>query len=178
MMTLNEWLDRWQVPAAAREELAREVLGHECATVATNKRGVPGSEAYVQSAIRLEAAYAEKRAGVRVMLFRNNVGALQDDEGRPVRYGLANESKAENEVLKSSDLIGWERVIVTPAMVGKPVARFLAVECKEAGWTYKGDSHEQAQQRWLDLVNADGGHARFASAPGIWTPVLPPLPKL
>lgn len=119
------------------------------------------SEAYVQSALRLEAARIPG-----VMLFRNNVGVLLDATGRPVRYGLANESKAENERLKSSDLVGWRSVTVTPAMVGRTVAIFLCRETKAAGWVYRGDDRETAQKAWIDLVNAAGGDAAFANGPG------------
>ena len=66
------------------------------------------SEAAVQAAVRLEAA----RKGVR--LFRNNVGALVDSRGVPVRYGLANDSKQLNEVMKSADLIGWRPLLIEP----------------------------------------------------------------
>ena len=48
------------------------------------------ARAAVQAAVRLEAA----RMGI--LLFRNNVGALIDVRGIPVRYGLANESTQIN----------------------------------------------------------------------------------
>lgn len=128
------------------------------------------SEAEVQAAVRLEYA----RRGYR--LFRNNVGVLPDATGRPIRYGLANDSPQINRRLKSSDLIGWDSVIITPAMVGQTLARFVSFECKPSGWrpsekygpedialaTTPGDvRRELAQQAWLDLVIASGGEARF-----------------
>lgn len=118
------------------------------------------SESWAQSAIRLEAA----QKGVR--LFRNNVGALKDERGVPVRYGLANDNAALNKRLKSSDLIGWRPLFITPDMVGKIVAQFLAREVKAPGWTYRGDLHEQAQANFIHLVQADGGDAGFATGPG------------
>jgi hypothetical protein len=119
-----------------------------------------GSEGRQQSLIRLEAA------NKGFQLFRNNVGALQDRTGRMVRYGLANESKKQNELLKSADLIGWQPVVIQQWMVGYKIAQFLSVEVKEEGWVFTGDEHETAQQAWAELVTADGGRALFASAPG------------
>lgn len=81
-----------------------------------------------------------------------------------VRYGLGNESKAINAAIKSADLIGWKTITITPDMVGKQVAVFLSVECKREGWqSSPNDEHEQAQQRWADVVNAAGGEARIVS---------------
>jgi hypothetical protein len=114
------------------------------------------SEAAVQAAVRLEAA----RKGVR--LFRNNVGALIDSRGVPVRYGLANESKQVNEVMKSADLIGWRPVVIG----GQCVAQFVSRECKKVGWHYTGDAHEQAQLAWAQLVTAAGGDAAFCTGEG------------
>ena len=58
------------------------------------------TESNVTAAIRLEAAQAGH------LLWRNNVGACVDTRGRYIRYGLANESKAVNANIKSSDLVG------------------------------------------------------------------------
>jgi hypothetical protein len=119
------------------------------------------SEALVQSRLRLEAA------GTGMRLWRNNVGVLPNRDGRPVRYGLANDTKALNEKLKSGDLIGWRRRVITPADVGYAIAQFVSRECKPQGWTLAGPgnvglfAHEQAQQRWIDLILADGGDACF-----------------
>src|ERR1700677_1701677 len=82
------------------------------------------SESQVQSLVRLEAA----RKNIR--LWRNNVGVLQDETGRPVRYWLANDSKALNEKIKSGDLVGWRPMLITPAMIGATVAQFVSRECK------------------------------------------------
>lgn len=122
------------------------------------------SEARVQSEVRLEAA----RYGVH--LWRNNVGVLTDDRGRPVRYGLANDSAQLNAVLKSSDLVGWRPVVVTPDMVGRTLAVFCARECKAEGWTFRGTDREIAQQRWLDMINQNGGDAAFVSGLGSFNP--------
>ncbi len=119
------------------------------------------SEARVQSEVRLEASQRG------CMLWRNNVGQLPDENGRPVRYGLANESKALNETLKSHDLIGWRRRLVTPAMVGSTIAQFLSRETKTPGWHLTpGDKRGQAQAAWGALVLSQGGDAAFATGVG------------
>lgn len=118
------------------------------------------SEAAVQALVRLEAA------GRGVMLWRNNVGVLLDATGRPVRYGLANDSKALNTALKSGDLIGWRAVTITPDMVGKTIAQFVSRECKPGDWKYRGDAHEKAQKAWTDIINRDGGDACFVTGLG------------
>lgn len=115
------------------------------------------SEAAVQADIRLAAPDAG------VTLWRNNVGVLLDINGRPVRFGLANDSRALNEVLKSGDLIGWRPVLITSAMVGRTIAQFVSRECKPEGWRYSGSAHERAQAHWRDEINAAGGDAGFAT---------------
>lgn len=118
------------------------------------------SESNVQSRTRLAGGAKSWR------LWRNNRGALPDQNGRPVRYGLANDSKQLGDVLKSGDFIGWRPVIITPDMVGKLIAQFVSVECKAEDWTPSpNDKHEQSQRRWADLVNREGGYAVFVSDP-------------
>lgn len=119
------------------------------------------SESRVQSMIRLEASQKD------VLLFRNNVGALLDERGVPVRYGLANESAKMNEAIKSSDLIGIRKIVITPAHVGYTIGRFVARECKHGAWRRGEDrKREDAQERFLNLVLAYGGDAAFAPGPG------------
>lgn len=152
---LRQWAVRHHVSLEALAELSG-MLG----AIGAPAGEAGASEARVQSQVRLAAP----SAGMR--LWRNNVGALTDERGIPVRYGLANDTKKLNEQLKSSDLIGWRRLPITPAMVGGIVAQFVSFETKHGGWSYKGDQHEVAQQRWLTLVQADGGYARFVSDAG------------
>ena len=118
------------------------------------------SEAAVQAAVRLEAA----RKGVR--LFRNNVGSLVDSRGVPVRYGLANDSKQVNEVMKSANLIGWRPLLIEPRHVGTVVAQFVSREVKAVGWHYTGSDREPAQLAWAQLVTAGGGDAAFCTGVG------------
>jgi hypothetical protein len=119
------------------------------------------SESRQQSLIRLAAS----RKGW--LLFRNNVGALIDSRGVPVRYGLANESKAMNEKIKSADLIGIEPVLITSDMVGQTIGRFVSIEVKEEGWKYTGNGREKAQKAWLQLIVTNGGRALFANDPDV-----------
>lgn len=119
--------------------------------------------------IRVEAA---KRGD---MLWRNNVGATPSKEvctcsfcGRkttirrtPVRYGLANDSAKLNEFIKSADLIGITRKVITPQDVGQIVGQFTSIEVKPDGWKYTGAGREKAQRNWLDLVNNMSGLAVF-----------------
>lgn len=160
---LNEWAIAWGVPLAALQDLERRVgTLYQPETPPSTGR----SEGAVQANVRLEASKLSL-TGRRVCLFRNNVGALKDERGVPVRYGLANDSKAMNENLKSGDLIGWETLTVTPAMVGQQVAQFLSVECKEEGWHFTGTPREVAQQNWAYLVLAGGGRSLFANRTGL-----------
>ena len=91
-------------------------------------------------------------------LFRNNVGngvlgqvVKQDGgifhiiKGRRVQFGLCP---------GSSDLIGWRTVTVTPEMVGKQIAVFLALEVK----TTTGKATAE-QENFINAVRAAGGLA-------------------
>jgi len=88
------------------------------------------------------------------VLWRNNVGAMKDQRGIPVRFGLANDSARINEVFKSSDLIGIA-----------PGGRLLAVECKDPEWRWTGTDHERAQHAFILDVRKRGGLAGFAWHP-------------
>lgn len=117
-------------------------------------------ESGAQARVRLAAA---REPGVT--LWRNNVGVLLDATGRPVRYGLANDSAQLNARLKSADLIGWRTVTVTPDMVGQRVAIFLSREVKAPGWRGPRltDPREAAQDAWRRLVHDAGGDAAFTT---------------
>jgi hypothetical protein len=145
---------------AALQELQIMMLAHADAGQPTTRDG-GRSEAAVQNDVRLEASRK------RMRLWRNNVGALVDSRGIPVRYGLANDSAATNKVLKSSDLIGIDATPIRPEDVGKPRGQFVAVECKEAAWNYTGTEHETAQLNFIKIVTAMGGRALFANREGM-----------
>lgn len=158
MTNLVSWAVKNGVSHQALEEL-REMFGTVPVHMPQSTWN-DNTEAYVQSVVRLEGA------GKGVRLWRNNVGTLMDKRGVPVRYGLANDSKRLNDACKSGDLIGWRSLIVTAEMVGTRLAQFVSRECKRPGWKYSGDEHERAQLKWAEVVNADGGDARFASGEG------------
>lgn len=155
-MHLDQWAQRHSISPEALEDL-RSIFG--CLPVVVPQAGA-GSEALVQSEIRLEAA----SKGIK--LFRNNVGVYLDARGIPVRYGLANDSKRLNEACKSGDLVGWRSVVIVADMVGSRIAQFVSRECKKAGWKYTGDAHERAQLKWANAVVAAGGDACFATGKG------------
>lgn len=115
------------------------------------------SETDLQSLIRIKAMSCDIR------LWRNNVGAALTRDGRPVRYGLANDSKTLNSVLKSSDLIGIRGYVITEADIGKTIGQFVSYEIKKPGWKYTGTPHERAQLAWIELINNCGGEAKFIS---------------
>ena len=98
-MHLDEWAQAWGVSAAALLDLRTRMGIAEARIEAT---GAAGSESRQQSLIRIDAADSG------VWLTRNNVGALTDERGIPVRYGL-NESKEQNKAVKSADLIASSR---------------------------------------------------------------------
>lgn len=108
----------------------------------------------------------EHHAALGYRLWRNNSGALLDANGRPVRFGLANDSRALNEQIKSSDLIGWYPRLITPDMVGGVFAQFVTVEAKPDGWRFRpSDKRAVAQKRWIDMVIEEGGIGGFMIDP-------------
>ncbi len=155
-MNLHQWALKHHVSIEALDELRGVFRLDLPAPAATHG----GSEAAVQVRVRLEAA----KLGIR--LFRNNVGVLMDETGRPVRYGLANESKAVNERIKSADLIGVRPVVITPEHVGQTFGLFVSREIKAAGWRYSGTDRELAQLAWAKMIMSCGGDACFATGEG------------
>jgi hypothetical protein len=89
------------------------------------------SETELVQKIRLEAS----KHGIT--LFRNNVGALKDINGRLVRYGLSK---------GSSDLIGWRKI--------HGIAQFIAIEVKSPTGTVKPE-----QLTFINAVLNSGGLA-------------------
>lgn len=148
MTPLQQWAHDWSLPPIALADLANR-LEPQAPTASVGA----GSETAVQQAIRL----AVQDRGGRV--WRNNVGAAQDPSGRWVRYGLANDSKAVNDRLKSADLIGVLPVTIGPEHVGHTVGQFVSIECKAPGWTYSGTDRETAQRNWQILIQSLGGYA-------------------
>lgn len=157
-MKLYAWAARWSIPMAAIAEL--QVIYGTDGTPGDDEFAGKKSEAFALSQVVLEGA----RKGVR--LFRNNVGVLEDRNGRPVRYGLANQSKEVNETIKSGDLIGIRPVLITQALVGATIGQFVSREIKEPGWHYAETEREIAQLRWAEMICALGGDAAFATGPG------------
>jgi hypothetical protein len=117
---------------------------------ATNKTP-PKQESNIQNEIRAELP--ENARG-----FRNNVGlgwigetaATKDGSmlvrnPRPLRAGLCK---------GSSDIIGWVTVEITPEMVGKKIAVFMALEVKTA----KGTTRKE-QLNFIEVVKRSGGVA-------------------
>lgn len=154
-MTLHQWAIKHGVTAHALAELR---------AIMVPDTGVPlvagASEAAVQSQVRMDAS----KAGWR--LWRNNIGAYKDEHGNFIRYGLCNDSAKMNELIKSSDLVGVRPVTVTTGMVGSVIGQFVARECKAATWRYVGSEREQAQLRFIQMVTALGGDAKFTNGRG------------
>lgn len=165
-MSLSLWAKRWNVSGAALAELGY-MLGvgavpYEIHDLPPNKTHL--SEAEVQAKIRLDAAQNGQ------YLWRNNVGAgfvatskEKLTNSQFMRWGLANDSKQLNDVVKSSDLIGITKTLVTPEMVGGFVGIFTARETKKSDWQYRGTKEEQAQLRFIQLIATQGGDARFTN---------------
>lgn len=156
-MNLFTWARKYNVPLQAIGEL-QDIVG---------LNGTPGnldnfgkSESFVESQLKLEAA----QKGVR--LWRNNVGVLEDKNGRPVRYGLANESPQMNKIIKSCDYIGVRPVTITSAHIGLTIGQFVGRETKKPGWKFTGSERENAQLTYCNLVNSMGGDAGFVTGPG------------
>jgi len=95
------------------------------------------SEHEIQQRIRLACGHGPVR------LWRNNTGALVDQQGRFVRFGLCK---------GSSDLIGLRALEITPELVGQRIAQFVALEIKTDCGIVSPE-----QQAFLQLVQHLGG---------------------
>lgn len=106
------------------------------------------AESSVQADVRLAL-------GRDAVLFRNNTGALRNDYGRLVHFGVGPDGGG------GSDLIGWKSITITPDMIGQRVAVFLAIETKDVnGRTAK--KRLEAQAKFIKQVQLAGGLAGFA----------------
>lgn len=158
MSVVHEWARDWRVPPACVADLLQRLgVGYE-----TPQRNeiVGMSEAATSQRMRLEAA------SLGFPMWRNNVGALLDDKGALVRFGLCNESKGENDRIKSHDYIGCRPVKITAAMFGQVFGLFTTREMKEEGWVYTGQGREPAQRKFQDIVLSLGGDAKFSTGKG------------
>lgn len=153
-------IHRWAVtnhvhPHAIARLLNELGVGHQPIVNQAIPQGA--SEAAVQQRVRLAAPDAG------MLLWRNNSGAMMDDKGNMVRFGLCNDTAALNKKIKSSDLIGIDKSPITPAMVGLPRGQFVAYECKPQGWAYTGTEREAAQLAYGQLVISYGGSFKFTT---------------
>lgn len=166
-MFLQEWFEKHNISQEAIHEFKYQVFKTELDARDLERKIIPqGStekifESSLQHMIRLEAS----NAGAR--LWRNNVGCTYTNNGGFIRYGLANDSKKENSILKSSDLVGIKPIKITQEMIGKVIGQFLCREIKIKGWRYsQHDTRSNAQLAWINLINTLGGDAAFTSGIG------------
>ena len=162
MQELAAWAARHNVNTTALNELTY-ILAMPAAPPANPK---VRSEAACQAEVRLCAPLSG------AVLWRNNVGVLQNEIGVPIRFGLANDSKRLNRRVKSSDLIGILPVTIEAQHVGARVGLFTAIETKHGAWTWTGSKKEQAQARFLNLVQAAGGVAGFVRSKEEFTKLI------
>lgn len=118
----------------------------------------PLSESDVQEQVQVEASKFNSK------LWRNNVGAFEDRTGRTVFFGLGNISKLSNKQFKTSDLIGFTMVTITPDMVGKKLPVFTAMECKKPSWKYAETIREVGQKKFIDVIKTNNGIASFVNS--------------
>ena len=100
------------------------------------------SEQAIQQQIRLELGVGPVR------LWRNNVGALRDERGRLITYGLCK---------GSSDLIGLRQLRIEEQHLGLELGVFCALEIKAAGGRLTAE-----QLQFLEVIRNRGGLAGVA----------------
>ena len=153
---MQAWAQRWNIPPEAVSELFG-LLAH--VELAPNVTAAVGSEAQVQQGLRVLAPHHDGWLG------RNNSGALKDERGNMVRFGLANDSTRLNKVFKTPDLVGFTSITMQSTDVGRQVAVFTGVEAKKPGWRSPTNDRERAQASCLKFIHARGGIALFAADP-------------
>lgn len=162
MSTIRQWAFEFGIPFAAVVELERRMglEGTDGVTNTPDAYGMTRSETYAQSQVVLEAPKFD------CLLTRNNKGALQDKTGTLVRFGLFNETAKRGARIRSWDLVGFRKRLITPAMVGTIIGQFVGREIKEPGWNYTGTEHEVAQLKCTEVALSYGCDVGFATGPG------------
>jgi len=154
MTLLDKWAKKWGISEQAVDDLKSAI---------TNEYVSPGEPLDIATETDVQIAQRANAPKHGARLWRNNVGAVSLANGRLLRYGLANDSRAVNERLKSSDLIGIRPIKITEGHIGSTIGQFVARECKAPNWRYCDTSREQAQLRFLLLIAALGGDAYFCN---------------
>jgi len=153
-MIFEEWCQAWNIPPEAQADLRNRFIMHTVDQ--TERKG--NSEAAVQNHDRIEFS---RSGGI---LWRNNCGAGQDDRGNFFRYGIANDSKKVNAIIKSGDCIGIQPILIEPHHLGTTLGQFISREYKAPGWKYRpNNARERAQLAWANLVISMGGDAAFVT---------------
>lgn len=125
-------------------------------------------EAAVQQRVLLEHCTA-----TRGQMWVNKSGALTDEHGRMIRYGLGHSSAQQVRSWASSDLIGITPTLITPEMVGYYLGVFTAYEVKHPGWKLQpSDDRAHAQQRYMQIVRDACGFAGFVTDPREIYPII------
>jgi hypothetical protein len=149
-MTFQEWAAKWNIPAAALQDLRTLYVPPPAGAVST-------SEAATGARLRVEAAK------IGAALWRNNSGACKDETGRMIRYGLGNDSKKLNDAWKSSDYVGPTPIFIKPRHVGLTMGIFTVAETKHPGWTKPENDRDRAQEAFMITVCQLGGLAMFVT---------------
>lgn len=154
-----QWAAQWQVPLAAIRDLERR-LG-----IAPELHQLPNPLTGTSEAAVSAEAVRQARDFYGAYLWRNNSGAY--DASNPpspgTRWGLGNDSKQVNEVMKTPDFVGIWPLPITPDLVGTTVGQFVGIEMKEHGWRFTGRGRERAQMNFGELVLKLGGRFCFHS---------------
>ena len=151
---LNHWATRHRIPPTALNDLLAVILPQTDHTIDAK----PGSEAAVLNLTRLHVSSIGGR------IWRNNVGAGKiEGSGSYIRWGLCNDTPKLNAAVKSSDLVGILPITIRSEHVGTRIGQFIARETKHPTWKYTGTDREQAQLKFITLVNALGGDAKFTT---------------
>ncbi len=122
-------------------------------------------ESPLQKRILLKCGHGDTR------LFRQNVGKTWIGQSTKLMFNTTVRLNKGDVIIRQarrfhcgfegqSDLGGWHSVLITPEMVGRKVAIYVALEVKT-----KTGRLKKAQQKFIDLVRAAGGLAGRVRSP-------------
>jgi len=138
-------------PAGSLRDDADKQLERE--TEKRLQRMIPKPKAELETPFmsRIMKAYKDWATAGDIWLARNNNGQIIKRFIQFIAYGLG---------AGTSDYIGWKSITVTPDMVGKKLAVFMAVEGKR----YKDAVPDERQEKFIKRVHAAGGIALVVNA--------------